>query len=126
MAKKTIALPEITNLPWFVAHCGYVAGDHDNDGYSVVALTPSPRSPSGSAHHLQWKANAAFIVRAVNAYDDLVAALLPLARAASDWDPDQNAGDIFPDSENVAHGETSVTVGDLRQARAALLKLGVK
>lgn len=45
-----------------------LVGDQDEDGWSTIAETPAPASPTGSARRRQWEDDAAFIAALVNAF----------------------------------------------------------
>lgn len=63
---------------------GSIFEDEDRNRYALVIADCPVNASSGFAHAIapaQAKANAAFIVRAVNAHDDLVKALEEIAQA---------------------------------------------
>lgn len=63
---------------------GSIFEDEDRDRFALVIASCPVNAYSGFAHEIapaQVKANAAFIVRAVNAHDDLVNALEEIAQA---------------------------------------------
>jgi hypothetical protein len=73
-------------------------------------------------------ANRAFIVRAVNAHDDLVKALEPFATFCDGFDG-MHRGLARDDDHDIyafegRDGLVRITLGDLRRARAALSKAG--
>jgi hypothetical protein len=64
-----------TPTPWRVSPTGMSVWSGDQDADSFTRICIRPEGKVSAKENEEWPANAAFIVRACNAHDDLVSAL---------------------------------------------------